>query len=270
VSAGGARRAGRQAGGERAGGRRDGGNRDGDDRGDGAPRPPEIDAGTGAPSDDGLSDETTAAGAEVPPSAAVSAAMRQWALRSLAARETSRALITRRLADKARRRWPAGDAETFRTLAAAVAERCAGEGLIDDARYADLSVRVAARRGRSRRRIAADLTVAGVETAGALAEIDEIAHALRLLRRRRLGPWDASETTDADPSGDRAEDDDVGAGDAAAAGEGDDARRGRWRSATPDERALALLTRNGFSAATARAALRFDRAAAEERLATID
>jgi SOS response regulatory protein OraA/RecX len=188
--------------------------------------------------------------------AALATVVRRWAYAAVAAREVSEAVLTRRLADKAARRFPDSEPAARRAAVQAAVAACVGHGLVDDARFADLTVRSGVARGRSRRRIALTLQDKGVAAPAALAEVDDLVAALRLLRRRRLGPWGAA------------------VDDAPAEDDMDDAsqedRRGwaRRPAARPDDRALGLLMRNGFTLDTARKALAFDRETAEEHLAS--
>lgn len=189
--------------------------------------------------------------------AALETVVRRWAYAAVAAREVSEAVLTRRLADKAARRFPDSEPAARRAAVAAAVKACVGHGLVDDARFADLTVRSGVARGRSRRRIALTLQDKGVAAPAALAEVDDLGAALRLLRRRRLGPW--VEVSKGAPV-----EDDI-----------DDApredRRGwaRRPAARPDDRALGLLVRNGFALDTARKALALDRAAAEDYLESL-
>jgi SOS response regulatory protein OraA/RecX len=188
--------------------------------------------------------------------AALATVVRRWAYAAVAAREVSEAVLTRRLADKAARRFPDSEPAARRAAVQAAVAACVGHGLVDDARFADLTVRSGVARGRSRRRIALTLQDKGVAAPAALAEIADLVAALRLLRRRRLGPW--GEAVDDAPAEDDMDD----------APQED--RRGwaRRPTAGPDDRALGLLMRNGFTLDTARKALAFDREAAEEHLAS--
>lgn len=77
---------------------------------------------------------------------------------------------------------------------AAVAERCAALGYVDDAAFAAARGAALGRRGYGVRRIARALQAAGVEDeaaapARAVAEEDGWAAALRFARRRRIGPY---------------------------------------------------------------------------------
>lgn len=186
--------------------------------------------------------------------AALATVVRRWAYAAVAAREVSEAVLTRRLADKAARRFPDSEPAARRAAVAAAVKACVGHGLVDDARFADLTVRSAVARGRSRRRIALTLADKGVAAPETLAEVDDLAAALRLLRRRRLGPW--AETVEAAPDEDETDE------------APPEERRGWARRpvARPDDRALGLLMRNGFALDTARKALALDREAAEDYL----
>jgi regulatory protein len=177
-----------------------------------------------------------------PDDAAFAALVRRWAYAAVASREMSAVMLARRLADKASRRFPEREPETIRTAVEAAVAACVGHGFVDDARFADLSIRGGVARGHSRRRIALTLKEKGVADLDGLAGVDDLAGALRLLRRRRLGPWAAPE-------------------DEAEGG-------GRARPASrAEERALGLLLRNGFGLETARRALALPLDEAEEKLA---
>jgi regulatory protein len=126
-----------------------------------------------------------------------------------------------------------------RAAAAAVARRLAAAGAVDDAAFAAARARRLHRAGRSRRAIAAHLAARGVDHATARAalpegEAVELAAALALCRRRRIGPFAA-------PAGEEAD---------------EEARR----------RALGALARAGFAREVAETALRMAPAEAEERL----
>lgn len=81
------------------------------------------------------------------------------------------------------------------TLLAAVVDRCEALGLIDEAGYAAARAETLRRRGKGRRAVAADLAARGTERAvvdQVLAEEPPDAErlaALRLARRKRLGPF---------------------------------------------------------------------------------
>lgn len=118
---------------------------------------------------------------------------------------------------------------TARATARAIAARLVQAGAVDDAAFASARAARLARAGRSRRAIAAHLAAKGV-TAEVAAEVmpegeeAEVIAALRLLRRKRLGPF-AAEPPDAE------------------------ARR----------RTLAMLARAGFPSGPARRALGMER-----------
>jgi regulatory protein len=129
-----------------------------------------------------------------------------------------------------------------RAAAAAVARRLAAAGAVDDAVFAEVRARRLHRAGRSRRAIAAHLAARGVDRATARAalpegeagEAAELAAALALCRRRRIGPFAA-------PAGEVAD---------------EEVRR----------RALGQLARAGFSREVAEAVLGMAPEEAEERL----
>lgn len=77
---------------------------------------------------------------------------------------------------------------------------CVAHGLVDDAAFAAMKVSSGRRKGLSRARIRATLAAKGVpaELAEAsLPKADDLAGALRLARRRRLGPWRTRPAEDA-------------------------------------------------------------------------
>ncbi|MBR0648399.1 hypothetical protein GXW78_01875 [Roseomonas terrae] len=130
----------------------------------------------------------------------------------------------------------AAAAAAARAAAAEVARAMVAAGAVDDAAFAESRARRLARAGRSRRAIAAHLSMKGVaaETAAAAipeGEDAELAAALAHCRRRRMGPF-------------------------ARAAEDADARR----------KALGSLARGGFSQSVARRALAMEPTEAEDRL----
>ncbi len=134
-----------------------------------------------------------------------------------------------------------------RAAAADVARRLAAAGAVDDAAFAEARARRLQRAGRSRRAIVAHLAARGVDHAtrrtvlpeGEAGEAAELAAALALCRRRRIGPFAAPDA--------------AGVSGADAAGEA-------------HRRALGVLARAGFPREVAEAALGMAPAEAEERL----
>ncbi len=112
-----------------------------------------------------------------------------------------------RVLDRRVDRWARAVRPEATELAAArdavrrVAARLAASGAVDDAAFAEGRVRSLARAGRSRRAIAAHLAARGVETDLARASLPDdpdhdLAAALMLARRRRLGPFRAAQAVD--------------------------------------------------------------------------
>ena len=136
----------------------------------------------------------------------------------------------------------ASRAAAAKALAREEAARLVEAGVVDDAAYAQTKARGLARSGRSRQAIAAHLSVRGVarETLqAALPEAsDDVAAAVALARKRRLGPF-------APGAGAEAPDDEA------------------------SRRAQAVLARAGFSREVAMRALRMDRDAAEALIAEL-
>jgi regulatory protein len=132
----------------------------------------------------------------------------------------------------------AGRAAAAKALAGQEAARLVEAGIVDDAAYAQTKARGLARSGRSRQAIAAHLSVRGVNRETLQAALpdasDDIAAAVALARKRRLGPF-------------------------ATAQPDDEARR----------RAQSVLARAGFSREVALRALRMDRDAAEALIAEL-
>jgi regulatory protein len=157
-----------------------------------------------------------------------------------AATEAGLARTLRRAVDRWAQRATAdgADSETVaeqaaqaRALVPGVVARLAAAGAVSDAAFAESRTRSLVRGGRSRRAVAAHLAAKGVgaETSRAALEaeeMDELAAALVLTRRRRIGAFRV--------------------------GDGDRLRE------------LAMLARAGFSQAVASEALRMPREAAEE------
>ncbi len=143
-----------------------------------------------------------------PPDAA---SLREAALAYLgryAATEASLLRVLRRRVDRWSRaaEQAGGEAETIaaqrqQALVAAreVVERLARAGAVNDADFAEARARRLHRSGHSRRAVAAHLEARGVtrEVAEAALPQDELAAALVFARRRRLGPFRASEPLEA-------------------------------------------------------------------------
>jgi regulatory protein len=137
-------------------------------------------------------------------SAPTEATLHEAALAHLARYGTTRAGLTRVL-DRRVERWAraAGEADVAEQVAAAkravrnVVARLVEAGVLSDAAFAEARARTLLRAGRSRRAVAAHLAARGVagETARAALPDDpqvELASALALTRRRRLGPFRAA------------------------------------------------------------------------------
>ncbi|MDR3539042.1 MAG: RecX family transcriptional regulator [Acetobacteraceae bacterium] len=119
-----------------------------------------------------------------------------------------RRVLQRRIERWARAAEVGADRETVAELAAtasaiagAVVARLAAAGAVSDAEFAASRARSLTRAGRSRRAIAAHLAAKGVDTelARSAAPDDpdtELAAALSLARRRRIGPFRAADTAD--------------------------------------------------------------------------
>ncbi len=167
------------------------------------------------------------------------ASLHEAALSYLGRYAATAASLTRVLERRCRRWAQSAGAEAalaeLRPLVAAEVARLEAAGLLDDAAFAASRAARLSRDGRSRRAIAAHLAQHGVDPELArrvLPEDDEaeLAAALKLARRRRLGPF-------RDPN-----------------------------AAAEPRRELAALARAGFSEEIARRALALERAEAERRL----
>ena len=174
-------------------------------------------------------------------------ALREAALAHLARYATTEArlrqVLTRRLDRWARRAAELQDSETIaaaiaaaRPAIAAVVAALAAAGLLDDAAFAASRARGLRRAGRSRRAIEHHLIARGVAPVTARDSVAEdaeaeLAAALLLARRRRLGPFRATPLPPGDP--------------------------------TAARRELAVLARAGFTESTARTALDYEPGAAE-------
>ena len=169
--------------------------------------------------------------------------LKQGALRYLGQRDASRAQLRRVLVRRVDRalRVHGGDRDEALGWVDEVLVYCERLGYLEDARYARGKARSMRRRGASERKIRAKLAEKGVagELVDAPLEAEggdaELVAALRLVRRRRFGPFARAEV-------DR------------------DAHR----------KQLAALGRAGFGYDTARRALEMDREEAEERLHAAD
>lgn len=119
------------------------------------------------------------------------AGLEQLALRYVGRYATTRAKLASYLQRKIKERGWEGKAEP---APAAIAERLAGLGYIDDRAFALAKASAHSARGLGRRRLAGALRSAGIEQddgedAFRLAEDEAFDSALRCARRRRLGPF---------------------------------------------------------------------------------
>ncbi|WP_294058453.1 regulatory protein RecX [Sphingomonas sp.] len=114
------------------------------------------------------------------------------ALRYVERFATTRARLAAYLARKVRERgWAEG---TPPADPAAIAERLAGLGYVDDRAFAEARAASMGRRGLGARRVAQALRFAGIEEEDAeavspIVEGDTLASALAFARRRRIGPY---------------------------------------------------------------------------------
>ena len=171
--------------------------------------------------------------------------LREAALQHLARYAATEAGLVRVL-DRRIERWLRAGLRDAATAAAAaesrqaarrVAARLVREGIVNDALYAQGRTRALLRAGRSGRMVAANLAQRGIGPALVRHVLPdnpnhELAAALLLLRKRRLGPY------------------------------------GKEAAAAPEDRRriLGILARAGFSHETATAALRQDMESADERI----
>jgi regulatory protein len=123
------------------------------------------------------------------------AALERLALRYAERYATSRAKLSRYLLRKTRERGWAGEGEA--PPIAAIVERMAGLGYVDDRAFATARTATLTRRGLGVRRIAADLQAAGIAPDDsaeprAAAEAEALTAALHYARRRKIGPFAAA------------------------------------------------------------------------------
>jgi regulatory protein len=124
--------------------------------------------------------------------------LQELALRYVGKYATTRAKLRQYLTRKIRERGWAGDGEPELDR---LADRFAEIGYVDDAAYALAKSRSLTARGFGKRRLVEQLRHAGVDEsdrteANALADDEAVGAALRLARRRRIGPF---ATQPADP-----------------------------------------------------------------------
>lgn len=122
------------------------------------------------------------------------AALERLALRYVERFQTTRAKLARYLSEKVRARGWAGDRAAD---PAAIAERMATLGYVDDRAWAEAKAGAMTRRGLGGRRVAGALRQAGVTEDDAIAAEPVVAEgrvaaALALARRKRIGPFAAT------------------------------------------------------------------------------
>ncbi|HWI88585.1 MAG TPA: RecX family transcriptional regulator [Sphingomicrobium sp.] len=126
------------------------------------------------------------------------AKLNELALRYVGRFATTRAKLRSYLARKLRERGWDGAREPD---LAAIAERFADQGYVDDSSYALAKSQSLTRRGYGKRRVAQALKAAGIEEddgapARDHAEVEAVSAALRFARRRRIGPYAESQPRD--------------------------------------------------------------------------
>lgn len=126
------------------------------------------------------------------------ARLNELALRYVSRFATTRAKLRSYLARKLRERGWDGAREPD---LARIAERFAEQGYVDDSSYAMAKSQSLTGRGYGKRRLLDALRAAGVEEAESAdardhAEAEAVSAALRFARRRRIGPFAASEPRD--------------------------------------------------------------------------
>ena len=132
-----------------------------------------------------------------PPPPLDAAALERLALRYVERFATTRAKLADYLRRKVRERgWDGAPADM-----AALAERMAALGYVDDAAFAQAKAGALGRRGLGARRVEQALRAAGVEEPDRDALADEVGDravdtALAFARRKRLGPWGSGNAVD--------------------------------------------------------------------------
>ncbi len=144
-----------------------------------------------------------------PDAAALHDAALDYLARYAATEASLRRVLERRIDRWARRAATLGDADTITTQAAAaralvqdIVGHLVGAGAVNDAAFAESRARSLVRAGRSHRAVVAHLTAKGVTGEAARAALPdaaetELAAALVLARRRRIGPFRAGGVPDA-------------------------------------------------------------------------
>lgn len=130
-----------------------------------------------------------------------SARARKYALHYLSRRAASREQlrrVLRRRADRARKEHGGERDEMFEWIEGAL-DWCESLGYLNDEKVARDRAKSMRRRGASERAVRAKLREKGIAPEHVDAALmgdpgDELAAALRLLRRRRMGPWAVAET----------------------------------------------------------------------------
>jgi regulatory protein len=128
--------------------------------------------------------------------------LQKSAMHYLAARAASTQMLRDTLTRRAKRRLCVNrlEAETLEAIERTIAG-LAGQGLVDDRRFASVRTRSLAGRGLPARNITQRLRLKGIDATTAATAIahevpDEVAQARRYVERRRLGPWRRGAQTD--------------------------------------------------------------------------
>lgn len=124
--------------------------------------------------------------------AKVAAWLKRAAVHYLGQHSSSVENLRQVLSRKTARRLPDLDEDLIREAVEDAVSFCRANGFIDDTSYTETKVASSARKGMSRRRIGMMLGAKGVErevVERSLAEFDDTGAAVRLAKRRRVGPW---------------------------------------------------------------------------------
>jgi regulatory protein len=129
--------------------------------------------------------------------------MLSWARNSTIYRLSQRMMTEKQLFDaigrKARKKFDGIGAEQVKALADFAVAFAHQQKALDDAAYAEVSIRTAVRSGKSKRAIAVRLSTKGVDSetaATALEEADDLVAAIIFARKRGFGPFRRAEDAD--------------------------------------------------------------------------
>lgn len=112
-----------------------------------------------------------------------------WYVQRFAATTVTLTRVLQRRVANAARAYPDFNAAPFKAVIESVVQKCVALGYVNDAAFAENKIASLRRKGGSTRAITAKLREKGITETVVVNEDDELAAAVRYIKRKRLGPF---------------------------------------------------------------------------------